>query len=217
MKFECGDLERALSMSELMPEAKEHLKHCALCRREYRLWTDLSATAKQLHVHWETPELWPAIHERIASELRAEGSKSRTRDWKLLALAATVILALGMLGWRLYLAGVGAGTNPTAQQGTAQQDFLTEQALKDVEKTEAAYRQSIDNLSRLAEPKLTHPTTAVTVNYREKLLSLDSAIAETRANLDHNRFNVHLQMELADLYREKQQTLKEFLTRDRKN
>jgi hypothetical protein len=46
---------------------------------------------------------------------------------------------------------------------------------------------------------------------------LDEAIAETRANLDQNRFNVRLQMELANLYREKQEALKELLTRDQKN
>jgi len=28
MKFECGDLERALAVSDLMPQAREHLKTC---------------------------------------------------------------------------------------------------------------------------------------------------------------------------------------------
>ena len=46
MKFECGDLERALANPDLMPEAKEHLKACAACRQEYRLWTDVSAAAR---------------------------------------------------------------------------------------------------------------------------------------------------------------------------
>ncbi|MGA8027840.1 MAG: hypothetical protein WB992_11900, partial [Bryobacteraceae bacterium] len=70
---------------------------------------------------------------------------------------------------------------------------------------------------QLAGPKLENPVSALTVDYKEKLLMLDSAISETRANLDQNRFNVRLQTELADLYREKQQTLKELLTRDEKN
>ncbi len=96
-------------------------------------------------------------------------------------------------------------------------DFLTEQALADVERTEAAYRQSIEKLSALAQPRLRNPGSAVAANYREKLLMLDSAISETRGNLDQNRFNVRLQTELAGLYREKQQTLKELLTRDQKN
>ena len=42
MKFECGDLERALANSDLFPEAREHLKTCAVCRREYRLWNEIS-------------------------------------------------------------------------------------------------------------------------------------------------------------------------------
>jgi hypothetical protein len=55
------------------------------------------------------------------------------------------------------------------------------------------------------------------VSYHEKLLLLDSAISETRANLDQNRLNVGLQNNLADLYRQKQQTLQEILTSDQKN
>jgi hypothetical protein len=86
-----------------------------------------------------------------------------------------------------------------------------------VESTETAYRQSIEKLSHLAQAKLQHPVSAVEVNCREKLVMLDSAIAETRANLDHNRFNVQLQMALANLYQQKQETLKELLTRDQKN
>jgi hypothetical protein len=46
---------------------------------------------------------------------------------------------------------------------------------------------------------------------------LDSAILETRSNIAQNRFNVRLQTDLADLYREKRQTLQEVLTRDQPN
>ena len=47
MKFECGDLERALAISELMPEAREHLKVCAACRNA-------------AHQN-ETAGAWPAV------------------------------------------------------------------------------------------------------------------------------------------------------------
>ena len=46
---------------------------------------------------------------------------------------------------------------------------------------------------------------------------LDSAITDTRSNVAVNRFNVRLQKTLADLYREKQQTLEELLKRDQNN
>lgn len=220
MKFECGDLERALAVSELMPEAKEHLKHCAACRREYRTWTDLSKTAKELHEEWESPLLWPAIRRSIEAEEKLKPKGGWWTDWRVWGGAvATVLLAAGLALWM----HAGRSGTPSKSEATAaaqfppDQDFLTEQALGEVERAEAAYRQSIAKLSTLAEGRLQKPASGVAANYREKLLMLDSAIAETRSNLDHNRFNVRLRTELAGLYREKQQTLKELLTGDQKN
>lgn len=212
MKFECGDLDRALQVSELMPEAREHLKHCAACRREYRIWNEISSTAKELHQEWDSPELWESIRTRLEAEPKPKPEKKPApwlqpfKDWRVWAAAAALLLiALGFV--------FRNGTVTTPQSN----DFLTEQALSEVERTEAAYRESIAKLSRLAEPELQKPPTALAVSYRDKLAMLDSAISETRANLNQNRFNVRLQTELADLYREKQETLKELLGREQKN
>ncbi len=223
MKFECGDLERALAMSELMPEAREHLKECAACRREYRLWNEISASAKDLHQEWESPELWPKIRKALEAEPKPKQPAVWWREWKMwtasaAALVAVVVAALLLLHpWQANAPASNTAPPGQTAQASGGRDFLTEQALQEVERTETAYRQSIGKLSRLAAPQLQKPATALAVNCKEKLLMLDSAISDTRANLDHNRFNVRLQTELADLYREKQQTLKELLTRDRKN
>jgi hypothetical protein len=219
MKFECGDLERALAVSELMPEAREHLKTCAACRREYRLWNEISASAKELHQDWDTPALWPNILRALEAEPKPKSKPVWWKEWKTWAIAATIVVAAVLVSrpWEW-------GTSPQVETATSlpaplssNRDFLTEQALQEVEKTEAAYRRSIEKLSRIAEPKLQKSASAVTVSYKEKLSMLDSAISETRTNLAQNRFNVHLQRELADLYREKQATLQELLTRDQKN
>jgi hypothetical protein len=53
--------------------------------------------------------------------------------------------------------------------------------------------------------------------YREKLLLLDSAIADLKANIETNRYNVYLQNQLASLYREKQKTLQEWLENAKHN
>lgn len=220
MKFECGDLERALAVSELMPEAREHLKNCAACRREYRLWNEISGTAKDLHEEWESPELWPNIRRTLEAEPKPKLKPVWWREWKMLAAAAAAVVVAAATLLFFHPWRSGAPSSPEAvetAQLTGDRDFLTDQALKEVERTEAAYRQSIDKLSKLAEPELQKPVTAVAVNYREKLLMLDSAISETRASLDQNRLNVELRTELANLYREKQQTLKELVTRDQKN
>lgn len=220
MKFECGDLERALAVSELMPEAREHLKHCAACRREYRLWNEISALGKDLHDEWESPELWPKIRRTLEAEPKPNAGSVWWREWKTWALAAAVLIVAALIFRRPWQEGASPSARPDMAQ-TAEfprdRDFLTEQALRDVERAEAAYRQSIEKLSQLAAPQLQKPVSAVAVNCREKLLMLDSAISETRTNLDHNRFNVELQSELAHLYSEKQRTLKELLSRDQKN
>jgi hypothetical protein len=217
MKFECGDLERALAVPELMTEAREHLKTCANCRREYKLWTDISTTARDLHEEWDSPGLWSEIRKKLDAEPKPK--PARWNDWRAWAVAATVVVgtSVGIRQW-IVISAPPAGSN-TAQVATAQgsRGFLTDQALQEVEKNEAAYRRSIEKLSQLAEPKLHSPVSAMAMNCKEKLLMLDSAISETRSNLNQNRFNVHLQTELADLYREKQQTLQELLTRDKKN
>ncbi len=228
MKFECGDLDRALENSQLMPEAREHLKHCAACRKEYRLWNEISSTARELHEEWESPALWPAINATLRSQPKPARELpwwANQRTWMLAAAALVVVAAV-------IIAYTGVWRPPPAprpEQAQAQAKaaapsaappsrvFLTEQALAEVERTEAAYRQSIDKLSGLAEAELRKPHSAAQANCKEKLKLLDSAIAETRANLDQNRYNVHLQTALADLYREKKETLQELLTRDEKN
>jgi hypothetical protein len=220
MKFECGDLERALAVPDLMPEAREHLKSCAACRREYRLWNEISATAKELHEDWETPAIWPNIRKVLEAERKP--APVWWKEWKTWAIAAAVVIAVvvSVRIWQRSMPVTMPVARPPATAAnpvSSDRDFLTEQALLEVEKSETAYRQSIEKLSQLAQPKLEQAASPAVINAREELLLLDSAIAETRANLASNRFNVRLQTALADLYREKQHTLQELLTRDQKN
>ena len=219
MKFECGDLERALAGSDLMPEAREHLKNCAACRREYRLWTDMSDTARGLHDDWESPDLWPKILSQLEAEPKAAPARWRQpRLWLAAASVACVFIAAPFFFRSSHVAPVR--TEPAlSTAASTDHDFLTEQALAEVEKNEAAYRLSIDKLSRVAAPKLSNASSPAVVNANEKLQMIDSAISETRSNIASNRFNTQLQSTLADLYREKQQTLEEVLghRHDQKN
>jgi hypothetical protein len=171
-----------------------------------------------LHTEWESADLWPRIRQAIEAEPKpGKPWWKQPRVWSL-AAAVTIVIVLPV---RFLLhPGKPPGT-PSAQAGatvaTGSRDFLTDQALREVEKNEAAYRQSIEKLSRLAQPELERASSGATVSAREKLMLLDSAIADTRSNIASNRFNVQLQNTLADLYRQKQQTLQELLSRDRKN
>jgi hypothetical protein len=83
--------------------------------------------------------------------------------------------------------------------------------MAEVETAETAYLASIDNLSRLAASRLQSSSSPLAAAYREKLLLLDSEIAEMRGEIERNRFNTHLRRELLAIYREKQQTLQELM------
>ena len=56
MTFDCKDLERALAVPELLPDAREHAKVCDVCRRELWLWNEMSAVAPGLREDWNTPD-----------------------------------------------------------------------------------------------------------------------------------------------------------------
>lgn len=83
--------------------------------------------------------------------------------------------------------------------------------LTQVESAESAYVKAIDKLAAGAKPQLDNPETPLLANYREKLLVLDSAIDDLRAQTGQNPSNAHLRYELLAMYQEKQRTLEEIL------
>ena len=194
MILECGDLERALRTPELMPDMRAHAEQCAACREQLYLWDEISRLAPALHEEWESPFLWP----RIQANLAAEPTRRRTPWWRwALAVAALVVLAAVLQPWR-----IGKPAN---------RDLLTESALQEVQQAEGAYARSIEKLSALAAQNLAHSSSPKAAACREKLTMLDSGIAELQATVENNRYNTYLRMELASLYRQKQQTLQEWL------
>ncbi len=194
MIFQCSDLERALRSPELMPDAREHAAECERCSRQLYLWSEISRVAPSLHEEWESPTLWPAIR---AAMLEESPRRRRFPVWRwALAAAALVTLAVGLtFPWR----------------GKPHHDFLTEDALRRVQQAEAQYARSIDELAKVAEPGIERSPSPLADAYREKLAVLDSAIADLKANLATNQYNVYLQNQLAMLYREKQKTLQEWV------
>jgi len=211
MTFDCKDLERALAVPELLPDARKHAETCDACRRQLWLWGEISSVAPGLREEWETPDLWPGIRRALAAQQKADrprfGSRGGWRDWRLMAAIAALLVMGGAASLWKYARPAPAPAGPQDP------DFLTEQTLKEVEQSEAAYRASIDKLARLAAPKLTAAENPVAVAAREKLLVLDSEIDNMRSTVSHNRFNAELQTELAALYRDKEDTLKEIVQR----
>jgi anti-sigma factor RsiW len=189
MILECGDLERALRTPELMPDMRAHAERCSACREQLHLWSEISRVAPQLHEKWESPFLW----QRIRANLEQPRSKPRWTRWALAAAAVAVVaLAVVLIPPRSH-------------------ELLTDGALRDVQQAETVYARSIEKLSALAAKDLDRSSSPLAAAYREKLQVLDSAIADLKTNVAANRYNTYLQMELASLYRQKQQTLQDWL------
>jgi hypothetical protein len=212
MSFDCSRLEEALREEDpgLLALAREHAAACEACRAELEQWqsftTALSTTAKELRREWESPELWARIEEALP--LRPASGETKRRvfaDWRLFASVAAVLLVTVSSLWLVLRP---APRRPTASTG---RPFLTEQALREVQESEAAYVRSIDKLATLAAPAMEAEPSPLLASYREKLALLDAAIADLRENREHNLLNARLNTELLSLYQEKQKTLQEVL------
>jgi hypothetical protein len=169
-----------------------------------------------MHKDWETPGLWPAIRQGLAVETGRRWRFPTLSDlfaglagnWRFASGALVMAVISTSMVWLLVQRS--ESTSDTIRQ-ISENRLLTEQALREVEDSEAAYQRSIDRLLKLVKPKIQDPRSPLLTNYHEKLKLLDAAIVECRANVDQNRFNAHLRLELLALYQEKQHTLKELI------
>jgi hypothetical protein len=196
---------------------ESHAATCAACAEELRAWKALSAAAAELRDYSDSPELWPRIQRSLSEQAGHTTQRKPRWSWQQLwqgtmpswqtALASAVVALLiaSSVGW-LYWHGVTRVTPPPQSS-----DLLKSQALDQVESAETAYVKAIDKLAASAKPQLDNPDTPLLANYREKLMVLDSAIDDLRAQTGQNPSNAHLRYELLAMYQEKQRTLEEIL------
>jgi hypothetical protein len=159
---------------------------------------EISAIARGMHATWSSDSLLPRIQRAIAREERRQPS---WHVWQM-AAAAVILIALASLGWY-------------AQRRVREQEFnqaiLQRTALDDVERAERGHVAAIDQLEKVAGPKLEQSQSPLMVSYKEKLMLLDDAIAECQAGIRMNRQNAHLRRQLLSIYSEKQRTLQDVL------
>jgi hypothetical protein len=173
---------------------------------------ELSATARSLHREWDSPLLWPSIAARMDAIDALHASRPRPRAfgrWQALAAAAVIAITLAptsWLGWRWFMLGPQPDS---ATVDVRRQRLLSEDALAAIERSEAQYIEAIDELTRLAAPRLDMPDSPLLVNLRERLEIIDAAITEYRAEIARNRFNAHLRRQLLWIYQEKRRTLEQ--------
>jgi hypothetical protein len=168
--------------------------------------------ARDLHREWDSPDLLPrilrAIEDSPATPVSAPTPERRPLPLWLVVGYAAALVVISTLG--LWVFRDSPDRNPFS--GTAAGNaFLDDDALRDVEKTEAAYVASIDRLGGLVRARGPEPASALSEAYHERLLLIDSAIAECRAEIERNRYNAHLRRELLARYEEKKRTLEDLL------
>lgn len=216
MNITCKDRERILE-DGTAPEwaaLEAHAAGCAACTEELRAWKSLSVAAKELQDYSASPELWARIERALNEQDARKAQRAERKRWFSFlpaislgwqtALAGAVVLILAVFaGWRLI-----RSFEPYQQ---LDQSLLKSAALKEVETTERAYEKAIDKLAAETKPQLEDPATPLMANYHEKLLVLDSAIADLRAQAGLNPSNAQLRHQLLAMYREKQETLEEVL------
>jgi hypothetical protein len=217
MNVTCNDRDRIFEDGTDADWAalEAHAATCEKCAEELRAWKSLTVAAQELRDYSETPALWTRIERALAEEAAKNTHQAGWRNWfRFLqnvpigwqtALAGAFVLILAMsLGW-VYVIRLPQGG------GTADNSLLKSNALKEVESAETAYEKAIGKLAAEAKPQLEDPATPLLVNYQEKLLVLDSAIADLRAEAGMNPSNAQLRYQLLAMYQEKQRTLEEVL------
>ena len=221
MNIKCEDRDRILAEGAPAEWAalEAHAANCDECGEELRSWRALSAAAVEMREYSDTPSLWPRIESALVEQAAAQNRPSEGRGWlsfnrlfslrlQTAAAAALVLILTAFAGW-IYV----RRQTPPVMQGD--KSLLKSPALAEVERAQAAYEQAIDKLAAQAKPQLENPATPLQANYREKLLVLDSAINDLRAQTGLNPSNAHVRQQLLAMYEEKQQTLEDILEEKR--
>src|SRR5258705_10453073 len=215
MNVNCDDRDRIFLAGS--PEEWAGPEHpattCAACAEELRAWKQLSAAANELRDYQDSPALWALIETSLRQQQAAPPPRksfwSSLDFWRHISpawqSAMVGALAAALAGSSGYLY-----TRRPVSSGDPGNKLLKTSALAEVERTERDYMSAIDKLAADGSPQL-KADTPLMAGYREKLLVLDSAIADLRAQAGGNPSNAHLPYQLLPKHQEKQQTLQDVL------
>jgi hypothetical protein len=219
MNINCNDRDRIFEdgTPAEWTALEAHAASCAACAEEIRAWKSISIAAQEMRDYGEAPNLWPRIERALAEQATRDaksaerwgwlfGWKNFSLGWQTVAAGAFVLLLTVSASWFILHKSTGNSPSP---------NLLKSKALTEVERTESAYVQAIDKLAVEAKPQLDNPATPLLSSYREKLLLIDSAIDDLRAQAGQNPSNAHLRYQLLAMYQEKQKTLEEVLEEKR--
>jgi hypothetical protein len=216
MNVTCNDRDRIFEDGTPVEwvALEAHAASCPACAEELRAWRSLSVAALEMRDYTESPAFWPRIERALAAEAVRKTQRAERRSWlsffpRILrgwqtAVAGAFVLLLTISASWIYF-------HRPNRIVESDKSLLKSAALENVEKAEAAYVEAIDKLAAETQPQLENPATPLLANYHEKLVVLDSAIADLRAQAGLNPSNAQLRHQLLATYQEKQHTLEEVL------
>ncbi len=192
-----------------------HAATCPLCAGEVRAWKSLSVAAEELRDYSDSPSFWRRIERALAEEAARKARRAEPKSWFSFLPSFSPAWQAALASALIAILTVSAGWLYVIREPIAPRDndksLLKSSSLKEVESAESAYERAIDKLAAEAKPQLENPATPLLANYHEKLLVLDSAIADLRAQAGLNPSNAQLRYQLLAMYQEKQHTLEEVL------
>lgn len=212
----CKDRERILrdGTPAEWAELEAHSVTCALCAEELEGWKMLSTAAQELRDYSDSPAGWKHIEAALVEQAAHKPWYGEWwagfSGWKNVQVSAAAGLLVVVIGFGAWIYVREPKTPPTANQS-----LLKGQALKEVERTEAAYVEAISKLAQETKGQPETDSTGLMSSYREKLMMLDSAIDDLREQAGQNPSNSHLRYQLLAMYQEKQRTLEEILEEKR--
>ncbi|HET7437791.1 MAG TPA: hypothetical protein VFN10_24005 [Thermoanaerobaculia bacterium] len=207
MTISCEEFDQLLLEGDAasLLVAEQHAQDCAACLERLDDWSEISAVAQTMRAEWSSDTLWP----RIRRELQLAPPPQRVyANWFRVAAAILITVALGASAW--YVAHLRS-------QREFDRDILRLAVLDEVQRAEESHEKAIAQLEKLAEAKLDEADAPAITTYKEKLMLLDTAIAECQSAIDRNRQNAYLRKQLLAMYSEKQQTLREVLREENTN
>jgi hypothetical protein len=216
MNVTCSDRDRIFEDGTPAEWAalEVHAASCPLCEEEVLAWKSLSVAAKELRDYSDSPSFWPRIERALAKEAARKAHSAERKSWLSFLPTFSPAWQTALTGAFVLVLTVSAGwfyIHRSTFRPENDKSLLKSSALKDVESAETAYERAIDKLALQAKPQLENPATPLLANYHEKLLVLDSAIADLRAQAGMNPSNAQLRYQLLAMYQEKQHTLEEVL------
>ncbi|MDD8026737.1 MAG: hypothetical protein PHI34_09490 [Acidobacteriota bacterium] len=177
-----------------------HARECPDCRAEADRDRRLSEEAAMLKTPIQSPDLWNRIEAALRTEAEAGRPKrAGLRPWMIPA-AAVALLAVGAA---VFLPRTSA---PPAPSG-----LLDQQTLTRVDAQEKQYSKAIDDLEKLARPRISAMDPALMALYRDRLAVIDAQIDKCREALERNPTNAHIRRYFLAALQDKKQTLAEAL------